>query len=534
MSNQPGANDEVPTLSKYLIAFGVAAAMFVVVLLPLNLLSWQRLHHDEALYATWALQITSGDDPWLSDTPIDKPPLFLYLVAGAIQLAGHNESATRLPSLLATVLTVGLTFWLGQRLYSAGVGLLAAWLVALSPFVLLFAPTAFTDPVLVALVLAGCVAATYRQTVLAGIFLALAIATKQQGIFFFPLVLGVLFLTTTKSCKGEATRRIRCLPQEHQFELPRPYLAHNLPPIIKFIITLALTLLPFLIWDFNREQPSAFFEQSYLNYGGLFLDVANFKERWAGFADLLAYGPGSPLLNGLLVIGCPWLLLHGSHQLYKARKSIGLEQSAFMSDLWLALFSLLFFLWHTILSFQVWDRYLLGLVPLLALLLGRVLLWPWQILQRRVPAHRHSWLNGATTLILAGILMTAQIGLVQDAIKGRYPLGSNSRSIQGIEQIVAYLQGNVGANSTLYHHWLGTHWRFYLWHYPYDLQFWQTPAELAGHAKAGQYLAYPTWRSDTAIRIALVEAGFQLVEVSRAYSVEGAPSIILYQIKKVE
>ena len=88
--------------SRYLVTLGVAAAMFVVVLLPTNLLWLQRLHHDEALYATWALQITSGDDPWLSNTPIDKPPLFLYLVAGAIQLAGHTESATRLPSLLAT------------------------------------------------------------------------------------------------------------------------------------------------------------------------------------------------------------------------------------------------------------------------------------------------------------------------------------------------------------------------------------------------------------------------------------------------
>jgi hypothetical protein len=32
-------------------------------MLPAHLLAGQRLHHDEALYAAWALAITSGADP---------------------------------------------------------------------------------------------------------------------------------------------------------------------------------------------------------------------------------------------------------------------------------------------------------------------------------------------------------------------------------------------------------------------------------------------------------------------------------------
>jgi hypothetical protein len=125
----------------------MSLAILSAVLLPANLLTSQRFHHDEALYATWALQITSGIDPWLAHTPIDKPPLFLYLVAGAMGLLGATETAARVPSLLATALTVGLTFWLGRKLYGTGVAVVAAWLVVLSPFTILFVPPPSPIPV---------------------------------------------------------------------------------------------------------------------------------------------------------------------------------------------------------------------------------------------------------------------------------------------------------------------------------------------------------------------------------------------------
>jgi hypothetical protein len=136
---------------------------------------------------------------------------------------------------------------------------------------------------------------------------------------------------------------------------------------------------------------------------------------------------------------------------------------------------------------------------------------------------------GALGLILFLVFNLAQP--VQDAINGRYPLGSNSRALAGIEQIVAYLQGHVGANHTLYHHWLGTHWRFYLWGYPYDLQYWETLADLATKAQPGHLIAFPTWQSDTEVRLALFQQGLVLHELVRAYSPGGAPSIILYEIR---
>jgi 4-amino-4-deoxy-L-arabinose transferase-like glycosyltransferase len=496
----------------------VSLAVMSAILLPANLLVMQRFHHDEALYATWALQITSGADPWLAQTPIDKPPLFLYLIAGVMSLLGTSEAAARIPSLLASALTVGLTFWLGRKLYGNSAGVIAAWLVALSPFTLLFAPTAFTDPTLTTLVLAACLAAAHGRAGWAGIALGLALATKQQGVLFIPLVMGLLMI----------------------YDLPfTPHASRSTLHVSRFTLALLLSLLPLFLWHLSRSQAPDFLGQSLTNYGGLVTDAASFGERWGGFAELLTYATASPLLNLIFVAGLPLLLIYGW---WSGRPAVtgdrGPETGANSlpcpwPDRLFSLFILLFLLGHALFSFQVWDRYLLGLIPLLALLLARILLLPWSIL-------KNYWLDGQPFAgVLYGLVLTIMLALtlarpVQDAANGRYPLGSHSQALAGIEQIVAYLQGHAGANHTLYHRWLGTHWRFYLWGYPYDLQYWASPQELAAKAQPGHLIAFPSWQSDTEARLALAEAGLELKELTRAYNPAGYPSIVLYQIVRSE
>lgn len=499
------------------LAIGVGLAMLVAVLLPINLLVTQRFHHDEALYTTWALEIASGENPLLYHTPTDKPPLFLYTVAGSLWLLGTSESAARLPSLLATFLTVGLTFWLGRKLYGNATGLLAAWLVALSPFTILFAPTAFTDPMLVLLVLAACVTAAYGQAVWAGIFLGLAIATKQQGIFFVPLVAVLLALKV----KGWKTRNRRDEPSTQY----APRITYHV--FRRFFLAMLFTLLPVFLWDIFRDQSPGFWQLSLINYGGLNNTLGQFTGRWWGFVDLLTYATASPILNIIFIAGLPLLLGYGM-----------INQRSNTYHNWVFILFILGFLFvHTWFSFQVWDRYLLGLMPFLALLLARILILPGVVL-------RQFWLDQHTkflpaagfifSLVLILLLMLTLARPVQDASNGRYPLGSHSQALSGIEQIVAHLQGNSNADSTLYHHWLGMHWRFYLWDYPYDLQYWSSPDELVSHAKAGHVIAFPSWHSNTEVRLALAQAGFDLHELARGYTPRGNPSVVLYQIVEKE
>jgi hypothetical protein len=523
----------------------VGLALLSSLLLPLNLLSTQRFHHDEALYATWALEIASGHNPLLQQTSIDKPPLFLYAAAGAMWLLGATETAARLPSLLATVATVGLTFGLGRKLYGPGVGILAAWLVALSPFTILFAPTAFTDPPLVALVLAACLAAAYGRAGWAGVGLGLAIATKQQGVFFIPLVLGILacIKSTDRSPEENLPRSfpgLRCLispPRSGSQRLSRltRTVSRLLPDVVWLLVSLTLTLLPAFIWDGWRLQAPGFWRQSLINYGQLAADASSFGERWSGFVELLQYGAASPLLNLIFLIGAP-LLLGYSYQLVQLpttrAQSTALGQTRL--DWLLLLFGLTFLLGHAVFPFQVWDRYLLGLIPLLALLLARILLLPWSIFETHWPGRPveiKPLVKLTAGLSLGVVVMLAMARPVQEAANARYPLGSNSNALHGIEQVTAYLQGNIGADTTLYHRWLGPHWRFYLAGYPYDLQYWPSAQALAGQARPGHLIAFPSWQSDTEARLALAEAGLKLQELMRAYHPAGYPSLILYRIE---
>jgi len=560
-----------------LLSLVVATAL----LFPANLLANQRFHHDEALYATWALQITSGADPWLAHTPVDKPPLFLYTLAGAMRLFGPTETAARIPSLLATAISVLLTFWLGRKLYGEAVGLVAAWLMALSPFTLLFAPTAFTDPLLVALVLAACLAAAHHRPVLAGVMMGLAIATKQQGVFFVPLVLTLLIYDLRFTIYD-----LRFTIYDLRFTI---YASRITFHVSRFTLGLLFTLLPVLIWNLTRSQAPDFLTYSLSNYGGLTGDAASFGERWWGFVELLQYGTASPLLNGIFGVGLPVLLGYGfwtgnatgdrrpktgdefqplSHR-YPAGGAQNLNNlptfqppSPAQTDWIFTLFILLFLLGHALFSFQVWDRYLLGLIPFLALLLARILWLPGLILARiaqsrttfhpRLRSEQEAqrffkfnflcvfvslWLNSWQRLIgpIYGLALAALLALslaqpVQDAVNGRFPLGSHSQALSGIEQIVAYLQGHAGANHTLYHRWLGAHWRFYLWGYPYDLQYWASPQALAAKAKPGHLIAFPSWQSETEARLALAGVGLELKELTRAYHPAGYPSIVLYEI----
>jgi 4-amino-4-deoxy-L-arabinose transferase-like glycosyltransferase len=493
-------------ITRFWLPAAVSLALLSAILFPLNLLTSQRFHHDEALYATWALEIASGENPLLGHTPIDKPPLFLYTVAATLSLFGVTETTARLPSLLATALTVGLTFWLGRKLYGDGVGLLAAWLVALSPFTILFAPTAFTDPLLVAFVLAGCLTAAYGRAGWAGMFLGLAIATKQQGVFFVPLVVALL---------GSS---VKCQVPSVTFHVSR----FTFHASLTLLLTTFLTLLPVFLGDLARDQSPGFWQLSLINYGGLDAS-ARFGERWWEFVELLKYGTASPILNTIFVAGLPLLLIYGIRQ--------------HQTDWIFFLFALAFLLGHALLSFQVWDRYLLGLIPLLALLLARILLLPWSILKQSWLNHHPKFLPVAAlvnSLALICLLTITLASSVRDAVNARYPLGSNSHALNGIEQITAYLQGHAGADTTLYHRWLGTHWRFYLWGYPYDLQYWPSTQHLANRAKPGHLIAFPSWHSETEARLALAEAGLRLQELTRAYTPAGYPSIVLYQIIEKE
>ena len=118
----------------------VLAAAFAIRLDP----SWQLSLHDwdESVHAAVAKHLvahplvpTLYEQPALPFSPrvwtntdvwLHKPPLALWLMAMSLAMFGFDAVALRLPSVVMSTASVGLTFLIGKRVFDARTGLLAA------------------------------------------------------------------------------------------------------------------------------------------------------------------------------------------------------------------------------------------------------------------------------------------------------------------------------------------------------------------------------------------------------------------------
>jgi 4-amino-4-deoxy-L-arabinose transferase-like glycosyltransferase len=464
--------------------------------LRLSLIAGQRFHSDEAIYGYWAQLIASGQDPLLLSAPLDKPPLFIYLLAGVFKLFGPTEVAARLISQAASLAAVGLTYALGRRLYGQPEALLAAAVMALSPFNILFAPTAFIDPLMVALVLAAATLAAARRWVWAGVAAGLAVATKQHALLFLPLVVATGWIAAQgrSRARGLVRMGLGCL-----------------------VVMQGLT-----VWDALRWRVRAsFWEQSAVSHGPLHLvNWWQLGERLADWSKLLSYVLASPLLNAVLLLGVPLLL-------WRSRRAVlancGDDASAARADWLLAGFSALFFLAHWLLSFNVWDRYLLGLAPLVALLLARIV---WQG-AARLDIKRIGLVGLAVAILLAG--PAAKAGRVG------YPIGGDHGAYQGLEQVIAFFR-QTPAGSVVWHRYLGWHYFHYLFGVPLDFEYYAEPAILAAQAppetERQQYVVFPAWKekAEKETRAALAAVGLGLRTERRVWRQDGSLAFTIYRI----
>jgi 4-amino-4-deoxy-L-arabinose transferase-like glycosyltransferase len=491
--------------------------------LALRLAPWghNRFLEDEALYATWGLQIATGADPMLDEEPVDKPPLHPYMLALSFLLSalpgpsgtgpGH-ETAARLPSLLASVAGLALVYALVEALYGERwTGLLAALLLALSPYDLLFASTAFTDPLMVAWVLGALLAAAKSRPGLAGLLCGLAAVTKQQGLFFLPLIIALALLARGRPGQAEIGSEPRGLVW-----LKKAWSGRWL----RFLLGFALVAAGALWWDAARLQRPGFLEQSLLSYGGLGpAEPVALGERAAGWLSLVVAFWVSPWFNGLAA-GAPVLWAAGGQAGWWRRPS--------RIDLALGLFCLAFLLLHWLVGFQVWDRYLLGLVPLVAVLVARALVALGEAI--RSPGGRRAY-----GIALGVVLIATLTGPVLQGTRSELAIGGDHGAYDGIDHLALYMRTQAPAGSVLYHYWLGYHYRFYLYGAALRLHWYPDLEDLVRDAtvyrREGRYIAFPSWRDGTRVKEALAAEGLHLVPAYQTTRRDGTVSFRLYEIE---
>jgi len=493
--------------------------LILLLALVLRLAPWgqNRFLEDEALYGYWGQQIATGADPMLDEEPVDKPPLQPYTLALSFLLfsppAGNTawqETAARLPSLFASLLGIALTYALGRALFDDSlVGLVAALLLALSPFDILFASTAFTDPLLTVLVLAALWTGARGRWAASGLLSGLAAAAKQQGLFFLPLIVAIGLLTSPRHPQAVVSARLKWLG----WLSARPWL--------RFALGLALVAAAVLWWDLSRLQRPGFLEQSLISYGGLrTVQPTLLPERAADWLRLVGAFWSSAWFNLLLgSVLLVWFV--GGSLIVALHKPSSLDWT-------LLLFTAAYLLLHWLLDFQIWDRYLLGLVPLVALLAAQALV----SLGEAVPAVRWRRLYA---LILGLVLPLTLLAPVVQASHSGLPIGGDHGAYDGIDELAAYMRAEAPPGSVLYHYWLGYHYRFYLHGAGLRLHWYPDLEDLTRDAtvyrREPRYIAFPSWRDAGPAVQALAQAGIELRPVLGTTRRDGTVSFRLYRLE---
>lgn len=442
---------------------------------------------DEALFATWARLIAVWRDPLLLTQVVDKPPLAFYIQALFYPLVGPVEWAARLPNFIAAVLLVPLVGRLAQSWYGSretAVSLTTAYFLALSPIAIQFSPTAFLDPLLIFFLAASFSA---RRAGWSGLLFGLALATKYQAALFLPLF---LLLEAHPSSRKHGWR---------------PWLAGFLPVI--FLL---------LAWDMARTGAFSLWALQMGSYGGLRLvwswELLPRLMHWLNLGRLFF---GSSAVALLFCAGVTWLLLADKNSINRRVNAI------------LAAYCFAYLLLHWLLAVPVWDRYLLPLLPLVAVLAGRIL----------------ATLGGENQRLTTGVFLNRlsgrRIGLLLLALwllwpawntaNGRFHLGEQKTADEGAREIAALLS-TAPYGTVLYDHWYSWQWRYHLFDKKVYVSWMPSPAALAqdlavfGRNGQPRYLALPVGEVAKPFQRAVWEAGFHLTPVT------SSGTMVLYEI----
>ncbi len=499
------------------LKFGLAA-LFVVALFALRLLpaGQERFAYDEAHHAGWARLIANGD-PFMKTIAVDKPPQLFYLVALAYKLFGENEVAARLPNAVLGALAVLPLWGLARKLYPSqpGLPMVAVGLFALSPLAQVYAPTVFTDPLMSFwLLVCGWLVASGRWG-WAGLAFGLAVCSKQQALFFLPFPVFLAVALNLSADKGEWVGWLRLLK--------------------RLGWTAAGVAAPVLVvfgFDKWRGQTSSLTYGAALN--GDKLGLAS-PERWLvrlteWWNRALQYFFVPNPFGLLILVGLVGLFgwtVWRSWDMWRGRRN---SQSGPGDPLWrrtalvdLALFAAIAIVvvWHTILTFPVWDRYLLPMVPFGALLVVRLLievaaLLPSSLqdlrsqLASKGPAAKTSRSQRLILTLLTLLTLGLMVRPVAQAESYKLPLGGDylafsgrgagqHYAFDGIDEVARFFPNNARPGAVVFQEELDWHFSFYLFGQPLQLPSNKSrpldPALVASRAAEGEtYVVFTDWQ----------------------------------------
>ena len=437
-----------------------------------------RFHPDEAWFMTFA-RAAAVNGEWLLPGDLDKPPLSIYTSALSMVAVGthaddagvlhldplRGEFAGRLPNALLAILLTGLLMRLAGQIYgSESRALFAGLLTATSPFVLAYGASAFTDMSMIFWSTAALYGAVTKRWSLVGSALGLALWGKQQVLFFVPLLILLI-----------AVRRAA----------PRD--------LLRAVLPLALLAGALLLWDGARPETSIFLQAAANNAPDQWLVApSQWLSRLVELASLGARLLGPPLVTIVLLTLSVIVRL-------VCRFKAEIERSALERAFLLWIIGYLFL--HAVFSVNLYDRYLLLLLPTLVVLIAGCL-----ATLVTLTAHGRALQAAALMLITLGAVWTLTAGSAIGADRSQY---------KGIDELAAYLNEKPVA-TVIYDPWLGWQLGYYLgqWHDKRRVHY-PTAEALIADALAldevgDRYLVAPANLPNGDWLAALEEAGFNI------------------------
>ena len=389
-----------------------------------------RFLPDEAFFMTFARNAAVNGD-WLLPGPLDKPPLSIYFSAlsmvavgvtadadAVLQLdARQGEFAGRLPNALLAIMLTALMMRLAWRLHRCRwVAVFAGLLTATSPYVLAYGSSAFTDMSLLICSAAALYLALTGRWRLAGAALGLAFWCKQQALLFFPLIVLILL-----------ARRAG----------PKDWL--------RSCLALGVGCAALLIWDGARLEASIFLQAA----------VNNAPETWLAAPSQWLWRLGAWLERGMWLLGPPPVtggLLLGCAVVSQRQMRAGSAGAWRLSaERALPVYIVAFFSLHIVLRFNLYERYLLLLMPSLCLLVAGQL--------SRGP--EAGWIARVIRVAIAAALIASGLW----SLSAGPTIGGDRSEQAGIDALAAHLNAKPVA-TVIYDAWLGWELGYYLgqWH----------------------------------------------------------------------
>ena len=133
------------------------------------------------------------------------------------------------------------------------------------------------------------------------------------------------------------------------------------------------------------------------------------------------------------------------------------------------------------------------------------------------------------------LLIATMVSPLLLATRSELPVGGDHGAYDGIEDLATYMREQAPDGSVLYHHWLGYHYRFYLYGIPLRLHWYPDVDDLVQDAtiyrREPRYIGFSEWRDSHAIKTALTDAGIGLALVQEVSRRDGTDSFRLYRLE---